>query len=184
MEAKGPVNIGERIKQLREDKRMSLRVLSKKSGISANALSLIERSKTSPTVTTLLAIARAFGLSVNDFFSEEDKEKDAFVVYKCSSCRPGSVIEPLAANLKSQNLNPLFLHLGPNDKFRKDVCFHPGDEFVYCLSGEIECEIGSDKVKLLTGDAITYKAETPHRIKNVSANGSDVLVVFEIGRLA
>lgn len=184
MEAQGPVNIGERIKALREDKRMSLRVLSKKSGISANALSLIERSKTSPTVTTLLAIARAFNLSVNDFFSEEDREKDQFVVYKCSSFRPANVIEPMATNLKAQNLNPLFLRLGPNDKFRKDVCFHPGDEFVYCLAGEIECEVGSDKIRLTAGDAITYKAETPHRIKNVSSEGSNVLVVFEIGRLA
>ncbi len=184
MEAEGPVNIGERIKLLRDEKHMSLRVLSKKSGISANALSLIERSKTSPTVTTLLAIARAFGMSVNDFFSQQDREKDNFVVYKCSTFRPGGVIEPLATNLRSQNLNPLFLHLGPNDKFRKDVCFHPGDEFVYCLSGEIECEIGSDKVRLGSGDAITYKAETPHRLKNIAPSGSNVLVVFEIGRLS
>ncbi len=72
MEAPAPVNVGERIKALREDKRMSLRVLSKKSGISANALSLIERSKTSPTVSTLIAIACAFDISVHELFSDSD----------------------------------------------------------------------------------------------------------------
>ena len=82
MEQEYSINVGERIKALREDKHISLRVLSKKSGISANALSLIERGKTSPTVTTLTAIARAFGLAVNDFFSDRERGKDGFVVYK------------------------------------------------------------------------------------------------------
>jgi transcriptional regulator with XRE-family HTH domain len=183
MDADYSVDVGERIKSLREEKHMSLRVLSKKSGISANALSLIERSRTSPTVTTLMAIARGFNLSVNDFFSDSDKEKDGFIVYKRANARPDTVIEAMATNLKSQNLNPLFLRLGHNEKFRKDLCFHPGDEFIYCLSGEIECEIDAARIRLGAGDAVTYKAEIPHRIKSVSPSGSDVLVVFEIARL-
>ncbi len=183
MEDDKSVNVGETIKAFREEKHMSLRVLSKKSGISANALSLIERSRTSTTVTTLIAIARAFNISVNDFFQDKGKGKSGFVVYKGGNSSPENAIEAMATNLKSQNLNPLFLRLAPNEKFRKDVCFHPGDEFIYCLSGEIECEIGGDKIKLDEGDAITYKAEIPHRIKSTSPKGSNVLVVFEIGRL-
>jgi transcriptional regulator with XRE-family HTH domain len=183
VEADYSVDVGERIKALREEKHMSLRVLSKKSGVSANALSLIERSKTSPTVTTLMAVARAFSVSVNDFFSDSDKEKDGFVVYKRADARPEAVIEAMATNLKGQNLNPLFLRLGHNERFRKDLCFHSGDEFIYCLTGEIECEIDATRIRLGPGDAVTYKAEIPHRIKSISPSGSDVLVVFEIARL-
>jgi transcriptional regulator with XRE-family HTH domain len=181
---KESVDVGERIKSLREEKHMSLRVLSKKSGISANALSLIERNKTSPTVTTLMAVASAFSLSVNDFFSDTDKEKDAFVVYKRSEANSGAVVEAMATNLKNQNLNPLLIRLGYNERFRKELCFHSGDEFIYCLSGEIECEIDSTRIKIGPGDAVTYKAEIPHRIKSVSPSGSNVLVVFEISRLS
>jgi transcriptional regulator with XRE-family HTH domain len=184
MDPEYSIDVGERIKALREEKHMSLRVLSKKSGISANALSLIERSKTSPTVTTLMAVARAFSMSVNDFFSESEKEKDGYTVYKRAGSERGAAIEAMATNLKSQNLNPLFLRLGHNEKFRKDLCFHPGDEFIYCISGEIECEIDTAKIKLGPGDAVTYKAEIPHRIKSICPSGSDVLVVFEISRLA
>jgi len=163
---------------------MSLRVLSKKSGISANALSLIERNKTSPTVTTLMAVARAFSLSVNDFFSETDKEKDGFVIYKRSESGTQAVVEAMATNLKNQNLNPLFIRLGYNERFRKELCFHSGDEFIYCLSGEIECEIDTTRIRIGPGDAVTYKAEIPHRIKSISPSGSNVLVVFEISRLS
>jgi transcriptional regulator with XRE-family HTH domain len=183
MEAPAPVNIGERIKALREEKHMSLRVVSKKSGISANALSLIERSRTSPTVSTLIAIAGAFNVSVHEFFADNDSEKDTYVLYRAASSRPDTASEAMASNLRNQNLNPLFLRLGPNERFRRDLCFHPGDEFIYCLSGEVECEIDHDKIRLSPGDAITYKAEIPHRLKSVSPSGADVLVVFEIGRL-
>ena len=182
MEPGHNIDVGERIKALREDKRISLRLLAKRSGVSANALSLIERGKTSPTVTTLLAVARAFSVPVHDFFSNGNKGKN-FVVHRKGDSLQAGAIEAMATDLKEQNLNPLFLRLGPGDTFRKDLVFHPGDEFVYCLSGEVECEIDSDRVRLGPGDAVTFKAEIPHRIQGVSRSGSDILVVFEVGRL-
>jgi transcriptional regulator with XRE-family HTH domain len=183
MGTESSVNVGQSIKALREERRISLRMLSERSGVSANALSLIERGKTSPTVTTLVAIARAFNISVNDFFSHKDRAKEDFVVYRATGNGHGNVIEPLTMDLKGQNLNPLLLRLAHNEKFRKDLCFHPGDEFVYCLTGEVECEVGKAKIKLGPGDAITYKAEIPHRTKAISPEGSSILVVFEIARL-
>ena len=182
MEPGRTIDVGERIKALRDDKRISLRLLARRSGISANALSLIERGKTSPTVTTLLAVARAFNVPIHEFFLDGDKGK-GFVVYRKGASLQAGAIEPMATGLKGQNLNPLFLRLGPNDKFRKELVFHPGDEFVYCLSGEVECEIDSDRVRLNPGDAVTFKADIPHRIQGISRSGSDVLVVFEVGRL-
>lgn len=184
MEIKAAFNLGEKIKDFRERRNMSLRDLSKKSGVSANALSLIERNRTSPTVSTLLAIANAFNTKVNDFFSDNDDEKGDYVVYKCSQGPGQSDIQPLAANLKAQNLNPVMLRLAPREKFAKEICVHPGDEFVYCLTGSLECEIGEERILLGAGDAITYKGDIPHRINNPSEDVSSALVVFEVGRIS
>jgi transcriptional regulator with XRE-family HTH domain len=183
VEAQNILNVGEKLKGLRAAKSMSLRLLSQKSGISANALSLIERNKTSPTVTTLMAIAKAFNMGVHDFFSGQDQEKKDFVISRGVGTQPGTSIEALAPGLKQQNLNPVLVRLTPEEKFRKDLCFHPGDEFVYCLSGEIECEVGGEKIRLAQGDSVTYKAEMPHRLNNVAPAGSQALVVFEVGHL-
>ncbi len=176
------INVGERIKALRDERRISLRALSRRSGISANALSLIERGKTSPTVTTLSAIAAAFNVPIHTFFSNGDKGQ-GYIVYKRGAAPAAGAVEAMATDLRSQNLNPLFLRLGPGDRFRKELSFHPGDEFVYCLSGEIECELDTERIRLTPGDSLTYKAEIPHRIEGIALAGSDVLVVFEVGRL-
>ena len=183
MEAQDVLNVGQKLKRLRASKSMSLRLLSQKSGVSANALSLIERNKTSPTVTTLLAIAKAFNMGINDFFSGQSQDMKEVVFSPGVGKQPGSSIEALAPNLKQQNLQPVLLRLAPDEKFREEFCFHPGDEFVYCLTGEIECEVGKEKISLHQGDAVTYKAETPHRINNKSPSGSQALVVFELGHL-
>jgi transcriptional regulator with XRE-family HTH domain len=183
VEAQNIINVGEKIKEFRSGKNMSLRSLSQRSGISANALSLIERSKTSPTVTTLTAIARAFNVRLDEFFSNDGEGRGNLVVYRGVGIQPGKPMEPLAPNLKQQNLNPLLVRLEPKEKFRKDLCFHPGDEFVYCLSGEIECEVGEEKIRLTQGDAVTYKAEMPHRLNNLASAGSQAIVIFEVGHL-
>ena len=183
VEAQNVLNVGEKLKGLRASKSMSLRLLSQKSGISANALSLIERNKTSPTVTTLTAIAKAFNMGVHDFFSSQGQDAKDFVMSRSVGKQAGASVEALAPNLKQQNLHPVLVRLAPDEKFRKDFCFHPGDEFVYCLSGEIVCEVGEEKIRLAQGDAVTYKAEMPHRINNMSPAGSQALVVFELGHL-
>ena len=183
METQNVLNVGEKLKGLRASRSMSLRLLSQKSGISANALSLIERNKTSPTVTTLTAIAKAFNMGVHDFFSTQAQDAKDFVICRGVGKQSGMLIEPLASNLRQQNLHPVLVRLAPDEKFREDFCFHPGDEFVYCLSGQVECEVGGTKIRLEEGDAVTYKAEMPHRINNVAPVGSQALVVFEVGHL-
>jgi transcriptional regulator with XRE-family HTH domain len=59
-----PINVGESIRRLREAHNLSMRALAKASGLSANALSMIERGKTSPSISTLYKLADALGVPV------------------------------------------------------------------------------------------------------------------------
>jgi len=47
------VNVSERLKALREERDLSIRGLGRLSGLSANALSVIERGLSSPSVSIL-----------------------------------------------------------------------------------------------------------------------------------
>src|SRR5689334_25064363 len=74
------VNIGERLRELREAHNISMRALAARSGLSANALSMIERGKTSPSVSTLYKLADAMGVSITAFFGpESDKKQVVFL---------------------------------------------------------------------------------------------------------
>jgi transcriptional regulator with XRE-family HTH domain len=69
------VDVGTRLKELREIRNISMRTLATKSGLSANALSMIERGKTSPSVSTLYKLADALGISITAFFGAETEKK-------------------------------------------------------------------------------------------------------------
>ncbi len=71
------IDVGVRLRQLREARKVSMRALAQMSGLSANALSMIERGKTSPSVSTLYRLADALGVPVTDFFSPESTRKKA-----------------------------------------------------------------------------------------------------------
>src|SRR5215207_7044349 len=70
------VNIGERLRELREARNISMRALATQSGLSANALSMIERGKASPSVSTLYKLAEALGISITSFFGSDTKRQN------------------------------------------------------------------------------------------------------------
>ena len=75
------VDVGSRLHELREAQSMSMRALAARSGLSANALSMIERGRTSPSVSTLYKLADALGVPVTEFFAP-GKEKSNVLLIK------------------------------------------------------------------------------------------------------
>ncbi|WP_164668069.1 helix-turn-helix domain-containing protein [Virgibacillus doumboii] len=68
--------IGEKIKQLRQEKKMSISELAEKAGVAKSYLSSIERSlQTNPSIQFIEKISSVLGVSVNDLI-REDKWKD------------------------------------------------------------------------------------------------------------
>ncbi len=182
MERKSPSAIGERIRAARNRKNMSLKLLAERSGLSAMALNLIERNKTSPTLNTLGSIAAACDAKITDFFTDGGNEEQDYVLFKSDEGHNGSMSSTLAANLKGRNLNLLITKFGPHGNGgAKKLCFHPGNEFVYCLSGQIRCELGREEIVLTPGDAVIYKGGIPHRLTNGTSISGDALVILEAG---
>jgi len=70
------VDVGIRLRQLREQRGLSIRALARKSGLSANALSLIERGRSSPSVSTLYKVAGAMNVPITTFFQTEPELHD------------------------------------------------------------------------------------------------------------
>ncbi len=70
------IDVGSRLRELRQERGFSLRTLARASGLSTNALSMIERSRTSPSVSTLYKIAEALGVPITAFFRVEPPRRN------------------------------------------------------------------------------------------------------------
>src|SRR5919197_4327113 len=70
-------SLGERIRQERISRGVSLRALAAEVGVSASMISQIENGKSQPSVSTLYAITSALGISIQEVFDSALRDADA-----------------------------------------------------------------------------------------------------------
>jgi len=71
------MTFGEKLKQLRESKKLGVNQLALKSGVSASQISRFEKGeRKEPTLETVEKLAVALGVSISYFSSEENKDAD------------------------------------------------------------------------------------------------------------
>jgi DNA-binding XRE family transcriptional regulator len=177
----GSINVGERLRELRMERGMSMRALGRLSGLSTNALSMIERSLTSPSVSTLYKIADALGVPITAFFRLEPPKQD--VVFRKSEQRsrvafPRGVWEGLGGESFIGGVEPLLLSLEVGANSGQFGMLHGGHEFVMCLEGLLEYEFEKNRYILEPGDSLLFAAQLQHRWRNAHKGKTSVLIVL------
>lgn len=173
-------NVGERIRSLRDRGGLSLRALAEKCGLSINAISLIERGENSPTVSTLHRLATALEVPITDFFQAESRQKTVYVKYDqgLRSNTECAVMESLGVGLFNQQLEPFRMVIQPGSGNWSDPVTHSGEEFIYCLEGEIDYNVNDHSYRLEPGDSLLFDATQTHSYRNQTSKPSIVLMVF------
>ncbi|MFO7583430.1 MAG: helix-turn-helix transcriptional regulator [Anaerolineales bacterium] len=59
------IDVGSRLRVIRTNQGLSIRALAERSGLNVNTLSLIENGKTSPSVSTLQALAQSLAVPIS-----------------------------------------------------------------------------------------------------------------------
>lgn len=175
------VDVGTRLRQLREGRGVSMRTLATMSGLSANALSMIERGKTSPSVSTLYRLADALDVPVTDFFSPAPaRQKVVFLKSDTRTRLP--FMRGLWEGLGGENfvgrVMPFMLTLEAGASSGPANVIHTGHEFVFCLRGQIEYLVEGQSYLLETGDSLLFAANLNHRWRNPGSLVAAALIVL------
>lgn len=175
------VDVGNRLRELREMRNISMRGLAQKSGLSANALSMIERGKTSPSVSTLYKLADALGVQITEFFSQP-VEKDRIVYVKADARThvpfARGLLEALGGEQFVGAVTPFLLTLESGASSGPHRMVHTGHEFVFCLRGRLEYQVENRYYELEPGDSLLFAAEMAHSWRNNSGNVVNALVII------
>jgi transcriptional regulator with XRE-family HTH domain len=174
------LGIGKIIKNLRKSHELSMRDLAQKCGLSANAISLIERGENSPTISSLKRISEALGISISDLFENDPEQSIVHLKYAqgMKIKKSNFTSESLGYGLPNQRIEPYRITIAPGVDTSSKVISHPGQEFVYCISGEVNYFISTQSFNLCAGDSILFDAQYPHGWCNPRAEESELLLVF------
>jgi len=173
--------VGLKIRELRNQRKLSLRILAEQSGLNINTLSLIENAKSSPSVGTLQQLARALGVRISAFF--ESEPVSTRIVYTRHDNRSEATfgnahMQNLGKDLVNNAVQPFVVTLEPEAGSGERMIVHTGHEFVYCLNGKVLYVVDESEYSLTPGDSLLFESHLPHRWKNMEAMRSQVLLIL------
>ncbi len=174
--------LGTKLRNLRKERNLSQRDLAGQAGVSANAISLIERNEISPSVVTLQRLATALNVKISYFFESEDTQ--ANIIHIKASQRPsltskGVMIAGIGQRLRGQEIEPFFIALAPGAESGRQPVIHAGHEIVCCLRGKVEYEIDGHIYLLEAGDFLLFEAELPHHWRNPTEEKAEMILILQ-----
>ena len=165
------------IRAFRLRRNLTLAQLSELSGVSIGHISRLENGTRTPTVRLLLQLARALGVSVGALVGETPHQNTVYVsrggdrhTIAAGDTWLQSLSDPALRWLQVVELSLLPGRLG-------EPAAHSGEEWVYVLSGAIEVDVNGSSSSLAAGDAVHFRADVPHALRNPHEAGATVLVV-------
>ena len=181
--------IGERIKQLREMKSISIEEMVERSGLEKKQIEAVEQSGGLPSLAPLIKIARVLGVRLGTFLDDYDElgpvisrkdqhDKGMSFSTKDTSSHRHMDYYSLSLAKSGRHMEPFVIHIEP---IRAGVDFvlstHEGEEFIYCLEGVVEINYGTETYVLEEGDSIYYDSIIAHHVHAGGENGAKILAV-------
>lgn len=175
--------IGSKIKELRTNKKMTLKELSEKTSLSTGFLSQLERGLTSIATDSLLNIAEALDVELSYFLLSTSKRRERFVqksyerdIYKIDNATYINYI--LSNNPEDKVILPRLIEILPNNSNENlSTYHHDGEEFIYVLEGVVTLFINEEKQYLYPGDSAHFKSSINHNYANYTNKICKILVM-------
>lgn len=165
----GPA-VGARIRNVREERDMSVRELAAQSGLSAALISQVERGLTDPSLQTLRSIAKVLQTPLFDFFAQTEQD-DVAVVRADSRMAIRSPHGGLAYSRLSPGSGRLEVLEGvlqPGGCSSDEPWSHPSEECAIVTAGTLTVEVRGQSHRLAPGDSCYFDSRHPHRYVNNS----------------
>lgn len=161
----------ERMKLIRENKKLNLDQAAEITGISKAMLSQIERGQSVPTITTLWKIATGYKVPLT-YFLKDNKINYTLIDF--------SKAEPIYGENRKMRTYTLYPY-NPVQNFEiiyiefDSGCVHHSskhlsgvEEYIFVLSGSLELCLNEEKINLSEKQCIRFKADIPHSYSNIS----------------
>jgi mannose-6-phosphate isomerase-like protein (cupin superfamily) len=169
--------IAQRLRELRQQHRLTMRGLAELAGVSASLISDVERGRVEPSISVLKRLAGALDTTLIYFFSETGPSQDR-VVRKGDRRALGSpavadsaahgVHFELASPDSTETIEAIYGRYDVGASMGDEPVTHEGEEWGMVLSGRLKVWVGDDIYFLDPGDSIAFPSTTPHRLANAA----------------
>ena len=184
VEAVSSGRLGERVKELRRGRGLTLEELAVRSGVSRAMISKLERGEKNPTLVVAARLAEGLGVTLSRLAGMEEK-REVVVVPR----ERRMVMRDPETGFERQLLSPTFA--GRGVEFVRNVIPEGGtsgefpphrkgvQEHIVVEKGDLGATLGGEEHRLREGDAIYFEADLPHRFDNLGTGTCSYYLVID-----
>jgi len=160
-------DLGQAIKRIRSEMRLTLKEISERTELSVSYLSLVERGLTSPTIVNLQRICRVLNITMSGLLANTEpdlllvKYDQRRVIYDSQN---GVLME--ATTEGSRNMTGVCMTVTDSELHLSSA--HVADEMGTVISGGMVMILGGVEYPLNEGDSLYIPAFTPHSFRKTS----------------
>jgi len=180
------IQIGNRIKERRREKNITVQELATRANVSKGLISQIENSRTIPSLIVLIDIIKSLDIDLNAFFkdirhkSQETepiiKRKADYEHFEKEDAEGFHYQRIFSQSMKNSTVDVVILELAPNS--HRELVETEAYEYKYILSGEVEYLFNDKSYHLSQGDSMLFDGRIPHTPKNNTKKMASMLVVY------
>lgn len=183
--------IGEKIKNLRETKQLTLEEVAERSGLGKEQIERIEGNLDFPSLAPLIKIARVLGVRLGTFLDDQselgpvvsrrqESSEDNSINFTNNEShgRKHMVYHSLSQDKSGRHMEPFLIDVAPSEEGVDFILSsHEGEEFIYVLEGVIEINYGKNTYILEAGDSIYYDSIIAHHVHAAANENARILGV-------
>jgi quercetin dioxygenase-like cupin family protein len=169
--------IGTKIKNARVRKKVPLERIANETGFAVDYLKEVEAGQSIPPVGAILQIARALEIDSAALLKEPDASLEMRI--KAQTKRTDNyAYTTLTPGAENKHLKAFRVFIEAQKDHKGVDYHHEGEEFVYVLAGRIQVKVGDHVNKLAAGDCLHFNSGIPHKLKSISDERAELIVVI------
>lgn len=186
------MNVGKRIKRMREAQDVSIEKLAALAGVDEAKMRDIEAGKAVPSIGVVVKLSRALGAHMGRLIHEGGAKNEIFSIIS-SDKAPGVERTPaavattgqgysyqslLGSDICGQSMEPFMVEFDPAAASTVQPVSHQGEEFLHVLTGTLELIYDGETYTLKKGDSLYIDSSKPHAIRGIGKTPPKALAVI------
>ena len=182
-------NLGQRIRNIRKEKGLTLIEVSEKTGIAQATLSRIETGTMSGTVESHERIAEVLGIGLPELYLGVDKRYDQIshltheAERKITHHSNHVHVELLTSESSKKKITPYLITLQPNGKTQSEHQERGVEKFFFLIEGNVTAKVQDTEYILKSGETLYFDASLPHHLVNEGPKTAKILAAVSPSKL-
>ena len=159
--------IAERIREARENSGFTQKEVAEKLHLELPVYNQYETAESDIPISALYEMASIFQVDLTELLTGNSPKLHSYCLVKQGEGieierYKGYKFESLAYKFAHRKVEPLLVTVEPEENKKVSLATHPGQEFNYCLEGNIKVILGGHEIEMAPGDSLYFDPNIPH----------------------